>query len=119
MGDFDPCPNCSSTKHGRCCARCGGTFNALRIAVGSDFCSAKCGEEQTREDKLSDATEKESVERKRKTPWTKKRLDSVINAVTAMMAGEEGEGDWDPRHSTEDMEAGLRRLQEEREALEK
>lgn len=54
-----------------------------------------------------------------KTRWTKKRLDAVINAVTAMLAGEEGEGDWDPRHSADDMQAGLRRLQEEREALKK
>ena len=52
-----------------------------------------------------------------KTKWTKKRLDAVINAVTAMMAGEEGEGDWDPSHSAEDLQAGLDRLQQERDAL--
>lgn len=54
-----------------------------------------------------------------KTRWTKKRLEAVINAVTAMLAGEEGEGDWDPSHSAEDLQAGLQRLQEEREALDK
>jgi hypothetical protein len=53
------------------------------------------------------------------TRWTVKRLDAVINAVTAMMAGEWGEGDWDPDNSADDMAAGLRRLQDERERLEK
>ena len=51
------------------------------------------------------------------TRWTKKRLDAVINAVTAMLAGEEGEGDWDPNTSAADLEAGLARLQEERARL--
>ncbi len=53
----------------------------------------------------------------RRTPWTKKRLDAVINAVTAMLAGEEGEGDWDPSHSSDDLNAGLERLQQERDML--
>ena len=55
--------------------------------------------------------------RQRKTSWTARRLDAVINAVTSMLAGEDGEGDWDPEHPREDMEAGLKRLQEERERL--
>jgi hypothetical protein len=54
-----------------------------------------------------------------KTRWTKKRLDAVINAVTAMLSGEEGEGDWDPDNSSKDMEAGLQRLREEYAALER
>jgi hypothetical protein len=52
------------------------------------------------------------------TRWTIKRLNAVINAVTAMLAGEEGEGDWDPANSADDLNAGLRRLLEERERLE-
>lgn len=48
--------------------------------------------------------------------WTKRRLDAVINAVTAMLAGEEGEGDWDPKYSSEDMHAGLEILQALHEA---
>ena len=35
-----------------------------------------------------------------------------------MIAGEEGEGDWDPEISGDDMRAALRRLQEDRDALE-
>ncbi len=54
-----------------------------------------------------------------KTRWTKKRLDCAINAVKAMLAGEEGEGDWDPDHSGDDMRAALQRLREERAVLEK
>lgn len=53
------------------------------------------------------------------TRWTIKRLDAVINAITAMLAGEEGEGDWDPAHSADDMQAGLRRMLEERERLQR
>lgn len=55
----------------------------------------------------------------RKTPWTKKRLHAAINALTAMLAGEEGEGDWDPANSEDDMRAALHRLQEELEEREK
>lgn len=48
----------------------------------------------------------------RRTPWTVKRLEAVICAVTAMLAGEEGEGDG--AHVThEDLNAGLARLQDE------
>lgn len=50
-------------------------------------------------------------------PWTVKRLNAAINALTAMLAGEEGEGDWDPDHSADDMNAALTRLQEERDRL--
>lgn len=46
--------------------------------------------------------------------WTVARLNAVINAVTAMLAGEEGEGDWDPDNSAEDLQAGLEILIEER-----
>lgn len=53
----------------------------------------------------------------RKTPWTKRRLDAVINAVTAMLAGEEGEGDWAPDNKAEDLRAGLNRLIEGREGM--
>lgn len=49
------------------------------------------------------------------TRWTAKRLDAVINAVTSMLAGEEGEGDF--LCSAEDLNAGLARLQEEREVI--
>lgn len=51
------------------------------------------------------------------TPWTDRRLGAVINAVTAMLAGEEGEGDF--LCAAEDLEAGLERLQQERARLEK
>jgi hypothetical protein len=54
-----------------------------------------------------------------KTRWTLPRLRAAINAMTAMLAGEEGEGDWDPEISGDDMRAALRRLQEEHDALEK
>ena len=67
MGESEPCPNCSSTNHRRCCARCGETFNALRLAAGSDFCSVTCEEKQSCEDKSSASMEKEAVARKRKT----------------------------------------------------
>ena len=117
MRAIEPCPNCSSTNHRRCCARCGRSELNVALAAGSDFCSAACADEQAREDKISQTMEKEATARKRKTPWTKKRLRAVINAVTAIMAGEEGEGDWNPENSTSDMEAGLRRLQEELEAM--
>jgi hypothetical protein len=52
-----------------------------------------------------------------KTRWTIKRLDAAINALNAMLAGEEGEGDWSPDHSADDLESALKRLQEEREQL--
>ena len=48
---------------------------------------------------------------------TIKQLDAVISAVTAMLAGEEGEGDWDHAHSADDMEAGLQWLKEQRDRL--
>ena len=49
--------------------------------------------------------------------WTVKRLSAVINAVTAMQAGEEGEGDWDPDNSADDLQAGLEWLQAEHARL--
>ena len=50
------------------------------------------------------------------TPWTLRRLDAVINACAAMLAGEEGEGDA-AGHRFEDLQAGFRRLKEERARL--
>lgn len=41
----------------------------------------------------------------RRKPWTAKRCDAALNAITAMLAGEEGEGDWDPDNRAEDLEA--------------
>lgn len=38
---------------------------------------------------------------------TLRRLRAMENAVSAMEAGEQGEGDWDPDISREDMEAAL------------
>jgi hypothetical protein len=46
--------------------------------------------------------------------WTARRLDAAINAVKAMLATEEGEGDWDPAHTADDLEAALARLRWER-----
>jgi hypothetical protein len=53
----------------------------------------------------------------RRKPWTVKRLECAINAVNAMLAGEVGEGDWDPDHEAEDMEAAREILIDIRERL--
>lgn len=53
-----------------------------------------------------------------KTRWTSARLRAAINAITSMLAGEEGEGDWDPEISGDDMRAALHRLLEESAELE-
>lgn len=66
-----------------------------------------------------DSRREEVEELQMKTRWTKKRLKALINAATAMLAGEEGEGDWDPSNSADDLSAGLTRLQEELAALER
>jgi hypothetical protein len=34
-----------------------------------------------------------------------RRCDAALNAITAMLAGEEGAGDWDPDVRAEDLEA--------------
>lgn len=41
----------------------------------------------------------------RRKPWTVRRCDAALNAITAMLAGEDGAGDWDPDHKREDLEA--------------
>lgn len=41
----------------------------------------------------------------RRKPWTVRRCDAALNAITAMLAGEEGAGDWDPANKAEDLEA--------------
>lgn len=52
----------------------------------------------------------------RKTAWTRKRLKAAINACTSMLASEEGAGDNHCAHV--DLEAALKRLQEELEERE-
>lgn len=48
--------------------------------------------------------------------WTEKRLAAAIQAVTAMLAGEEGEGDAEGL-TFDDLEGALARLQHEQERL--
>jgi len=45
--------------------------------------------------------------------WTQRRLDAVISAVAAMLAGEEGKGDWPPDVTADELRGGLYRLQAE------
>lgn len=53
----------------------------------------------------------------RRKPWTVRRCDAALNAITAMLAGEEGAGDWDPDVKAEDLEAARDILIDIRERL--
>ncbi len=49
------CPNCESSRHGRCCAWCGKIHKPSRLTY--EHCSAKCAREAARADRLSAAME--------------------------------------------------------------
>lgn len=53
----------------------------------------------------------------RRKPWTVRRCEAALNAVNAMLAGEDGEGDWDPDHTREDLDAARDILIDIRERL--
>lgn len=53
------------------------------------------------------------------TRLTKKRLEAMQNAISAMLSGEQGEGDWDPDVSREALEAADDWVNEKLRKLEK
>ncbi len=53
------CPNCESTRHARCCARCGKVHKPARLHY--EHCSAKCTREAAEADRLSDEMEEDVV----------------------------------------------------------
>jgi hypothetical protein len=50
------------------------------------------------------------------TNWTRKRINAALQAINAMLAGEEGEGDAEGI-TFDDLQAAAQRLREERDRL--
>jgi hypothetical protein len=47
------------------------------------------------------------------TRWTERRLNAVLNAASAMRAGEVGKGDWGPDVTAADLDGGMTCLHHE------
>lgn len=65
-GDLAPpaavvCPNCESSRHAKCCRRCGAIIRPRRQAK-SDFCTQSCAREEARVNELSAQMEADYVE---------------------------------------------------------
>lgn len=44
-------------------------------------------------------------------PLTKRKIRAAVMALDAMLAGIEGEGDWDPDYSADDLRAAIAALE--------
>jgi hypothetical protein len=54
------CPNCESSRHARCCSRCGKVHSPKRLHT--EYCSTKCELATANADRISDAMEEDWLE---------------------------------------------------------